>query len=170
VGGVQVTSWLKRLLSLLGLQQQDQYADVYVEGWLRDYYGAGVPNRPVTVWVETPGGYAFYFNLTTDASGYFRTPLFKALRGTTYTVRVEYAGDNIYVGTIGTASFTPEQLPSAPAFGMPGIGIKTLLGAIIALIVVAVVAAAIRSARRTAKHIIEEYRARSMRFVKKKHA
>jgi len=109
VRGVQVTSLLHQLF-----QTQDQYADVYIEGYVYDYYGNGVPNRVVNISLTAEHGFTMVLTARTDASGYFRTQTLKLTRGTTYTVTVSLPDDDTYIASSGTVSFKPEELPTTP--------------------------------------------------------
>ena len=160
VKGVQITS----LSWLPFLKQDGETVKVYVEGYLLDYYGHGVPNRPVVINItDVEAGFTWMVNATTDATGYFRTPLLELVRGRTYRIDVCYAGDDIYVGTSSTMEVKPEELPSAPApVEIPMEYI--IIGAAAALILIGIAAAAIKAVRQT----IEDLRAKSRRFVRKK--
>jgi len=160
VEGVQITS----LSWLPFLKQDGETVKVYVEGYLLDYYGHGVPNRPVVINItDAEAGFTWMVNATTDATGYFRTPLLELVRGRTYRIDVYYAGDDIYVGTSSTMEVKPEELPSALApVEIPMEYI--IIGAAAVLILIGIAAAAIKAVRQT----IEDLRTKSRRFVRKK--
>jgi len=145
------------------IKQEGETVKIYIEGYLRDYYGNGVPNRPLTVNitnVETK--YTKSYNVTSDVAGYFRTPIVELVRGKTYIVEVAYGGDDIYVGTLSTVEVKPEELPVAPAvFAVP---VEYLLIAVAAVLVAVGAFAAARAARQT----VEELREKRRKFVKKK--
>jgi len=159
VRSYQVSSMVLPLLK----QEGNETVRVYVEGYLRDYYGNGVPNKPLTVNitnVETK--YTKSYNVTSDVVGYFRTPIVELARGKTYIVEVVYGGDDIYVGTLSTVEVKPEELPVAPAvFAVP---VEYLLIAVAAVLVAVGAFAAARAARQT----VEELREKRRKFVKKK--
>jgi len=146
------------------IRQEQGVAKVYIEGYLRDYYGNGVPDRTITLNItcdETD--YSRSYNVTTDASGYFRTPIIELVRGNTYEIEAVFGGDDIYVGTVTTTEIVPEELPAAPAvLEIPTTFIFVAIGLI--LVVLGMVAAL-----RVAKHTIEDIRVKRRRFVKKKH-
>jgi len=146
------------------IEQDSDRVKVYIEGYLLDYYGYGVPNRPITINItDVELGFTWAINVTTDAAGYFRTPLLELVRGRTYRIDVVYNGDDIYVGSYSTMEVKPEELPAAPA--VPEIPIEYYIAAIAAvLIIVGIIAAALRAAR----HTVEDFRERSRRFVKRK--
>jgi len=118
------------------LREEGETVRVYIEGYLKDYYGAGVPNRPLTINItNVETGYTRSYNVTTDIAGYFRSPVIELPRGKTYRVEVIYGGDDIYVGTVGTSEIKPEELPTAPL--LPSIPTEYLLG-IAGLVIVGV--------------------------------
>jgi len=93
------------------IKQEGETVKVYVEGYLKDYYGNGVPNRPLTINItNVETGYTKSYNVSTDAVGYFRSPVVELFRGKTYKIEVIYNGDDIYVGTIGVTEVKPEEL------------------------------------------------------------
>jgi len=145
------------------VRQEGETVRVYVEGYLRDYYGDGVPNRPIIINVtDTETGYTRSYNATTDATGYFRTPMLELFRGKTYKIEVVYGGDDVYVGTMSTAEVKPKELPTAPA--IVGIPVNYLL----LTVGVALIAFGVFAAARAARHTIEGMRERSRKFVRKK--
>jgi len=123
---------------------QEEIPIVRLEGTLRDFYNAPVANKPIIIEVASPN-YTRIYNVTTDSSGNFRVDVDMA-RGVEYKVTYKFAGDDTYVGTSTTKTFTIEQLLPAP----PEVEIENLLilaGVVLGL--VAVVAGAIYLARRT---------------------
>jgi len=147
------------------IHQTSDKVTVYVDGQLLDYYGSGVPNRPLIVYIinrdlNTTRRYV----LTTDASGYFRTDLVELLRGYTYDIKVEFAGDDVYAGAVESLEFVPEELPTAPVIVM-GIPITYIVLLVIVVIaIVAIVIAILRSSR----HVVSAISESKKRFVKKK--
>jgi len=159
VRGAQVSS----LWRLPFIEQGGETLKVYVEGYLRDYYGAGVPNRPLVINVtNVETGYTRSFNVTTDVAGHFRSPIIELVRGKTYRVELFYKGDDIYVGSTGTLEVKPEELPLAPVvFLLPTEYL--VFGASIAILGVAIYMAV-----RASRHAIEDVMDRRRKFVKRK--
>jgi len=147
VRGVQVTSLLQQLF-----QTQDQYADVYIEGYVYDYYGNGVPNRVVNISLTNEYGHTVVFTARTDASGYFRTQTMKLVRGVTYRVIVSLPDDDTYIASSGTASFKPEELPTAPITALPSPVTLTIIATIIGVSATGV--ATSRMAKRRKRHFV----------------
>jgi len=159
VRGAQVSS----LWRLPFIEQGGETVKVYVEGYLRDYYGAGVPNRSLVINVtNVETGYTRSFNVTTDVAGHFRSPIIELVRGKTYRVELFYKGDDIYVGSTSTLEVKPEELPLAPVvFLLPTEYL--VFGASIAVLGVAVYMAV-----RASRHAIEDVMERRRKFVKRK--
>ena len=165
VSAYQVMSLWQRLLKFLGLLQDEQYSTIYIDGKALDYYGNGVPNRVVTVKLYTGDGVLLsVFNVTTDASGYYRTPDMKLIRNATYRVEVVYQGDDVYVGSSKTYEFSVAALPVAPAPTAPTPIPTTIMFVIAAAIIVAAIVIGIKIARKTVVEAIEN----EMSFVKRK--
>jgi hypothetical protein len=161
----QVTSLWQKILSFLGLMQNEVYATVYIDGRLIDYYGNGVPSRIVTVKIYSSSGspIAFY-NLSTDVSGYFRTPDIMLIRNATYRVEIDYQGDDVYVGTSKSFEFNVAALPVAPAPATPVTLVNIAVIAITVIIIVAAIVIGIKIARKAVAEAIEN----EMSFVKRK--
>jgi len=159
IKGAQVSSlgWIPFI------RQEDEVVKAYIEGCLKDYYGNGVPNRPLVINItNVETSYTRSYNVSTDVTGYFRSPVIELHRGKTYRVEIIYEGDDIYVGTVGTSEVKPEELPVAPLpLGIP------LEYVIIAIIVAIAVISAFFIARRL-RHVIEYYSGKRRRFVRKK--
>ena len=155
---------LSSLLRLLGVEAGEE-VEAYVEGYLRDYYGSGIPGRRVTVNVtNVETGFTQSIATTTDVSGYFRAGPFTLVRGKDYEVRVVYEGDDVYVESLYTFYTTVEALPPAP---VEVVKVPTIY--IVAAIVAAVVVIAVAVyAWRAAKHAVVEEVARRRRFVRRK--
>jgi len=160
VKGVQVKSmrWLPFL------EQGSDRVKVYIEGYLLDYYGYGVPNRPITINVtDVELGFTRAINVTTDATGYFRTPLLELVRGRTYRIDIVYSGDDIYVGSCSTMEIKPEELPTAPApFEIPMEYI--VIGAATVIVIIGIAAAITRAV----KHVVHDVVTKRRKFVRKK--
>uniref|UniRef100_A0A7J2U2Q1 DUF2341 domain-containing protein n=1 Tax=Ignisphaera aggregans TaxID=334771 RepID=A0A7J2U2Q1_9CREN len=164
-GAYQVMSLWQRLLSLLGVLQSEQYATVYIDGKVLDYYGNGVPNRVVTVRLYTSDGVLLTtYNITTDASGYFSTPSMELIRNATYRAEVTYPGDDIYINSSKTFEFNVASLPVAPAPAAPATISSIVMIVIAVAIIVAAIIIGIKIARKTVVEAIEN----EMSFVKKK--
>jgi len=160
VNGYQVTSLF---LPLFTIKQNGETAAVYIDGVLKDYYGNGVPNRPLTINVTDPKiGFAMAYNVTTDTGGHFRSPLMQLIRGETYNVVISYNGDDIYIGTIGSTNVKPEELPVSPLIS--GLSTEYLIAGIAIVAIIIGVVATVRAIRHTIEDISEENR----KFVKKK--
>jgi len=145
------------------IKQEGETVKVYVEGYLRDYYGNGVPNRPLIINITSvEAGYTMSYNITTDVTGYFRSPVIELLRGKTYRIEVIFNGDDVYVNTLSTTEVKPEELPAAPAI------IEIPVNYILAAVGVALIAFGVFAAVRAARHTIEDLRGRSRKFVRKK--
>ena len=164
VKSFQVTaSWFERLLKPF-VSSDENTTKVYIEGYLRDYYDNGVPNRPLIVNItDVQANLTWSVNATTDPSGYFRTPLLDLIRGRTYEIKIIYNGDSIYVGTLTTTELTPETLPEAPAPITEIIPINYIILGIGALVIVGAIVGIIRAI----KHTIEDIR-ETKRFVRRK--
>jgi len=159
IKGYQVAS----LWWLPFIRQEGEKVKVYVEGYLKDFYGNGVPDKPLVVNItNVETGYTRSYNVTTDASGYFRTPLIELFREKTYRVKVIYNGDDVYVGTLSILEVKPEELPAAPA--LPAIPIEYIIVAIATILIVVAVATSLKAMR----HNIESLRDKSRKFVRKK--
>jgi hypothetical protein len=174
VGAYQVTSfweWLSRIVGrAFGLQADESYSTVYLDGKLLDYYGNGAPNRPLLLrlYIAAGGNRSLLaeISLVTDASGYFRTPDLKLIRNATYEVEVSYYGDDVYVGTSKAYSFEVSALPVAPA---PVVAIPTTTLIAVLAGVAAAVAVAL-AVTKAVKHAVEEAFEERRRFVKHRHA
>jgi len=145
------------------VEQDSDRVKVYIEGYLRDYYGTAMPDRLITINVtDVDAGFTWSINVTTDATGYFRTPLLELVRGRTYRIDAVYSGDDIYVGSSNTIEVKPEELPTAPvAFEIP-------VNYLLAAVGIALIAIGIFAAIRAARHTIEDIRERTRRFVRRK--
>jgi len=124
---------------------QEETPIVRLEGTLRDFYNAPVPNRTIKIEVASPN-FTRIYNVTTDSSGNFKIEVDMA-RGVEYKVTYKFTGDDVYVGTSTTKTFTIEQLLPAPPEEMTIEEILIFVG--IAVGLVAVVAGAIYLAKRT---------------------
>ena len=174
VGAYQVTSlweWLSRVVGrAFGLQADEAYSTVYLDGRLLDYYGNGAPSRPLLLRLYlTAGGNRSLLaelSLVTDASGYFRTPDLKLIRNATYEAEVSYYGDDVYVGTSKAYSFEVSALPVAPV-PVVAIPATTLIAVLVGVAAAVAVALAVTKA---VKHAVEEAFEERRRFVKHRHA
>jgi len=156
-------SWFERFLKPF-ISSDENTTKVYIEGYLRDYYDNGVPNRPLIVNItDVQANLTWSVNTTTDLSGYFRTPLLDLIRGRTYEIKIIYSGDSIYVGTLTTTEFTPETLPEAPAPITEIIPINYIILGIGALVIVGAIVGIIRAI----KHTIEDIR-ETKRFIRRR--
>jgi len=124
---------------------QEETPIVRLEGTLRDFYNAPVPNRTIKIEVASPN-FTRIYNVTTDSSGNFKIDVDMA-EGVEYKVTYKFAGDDVYVGTSTTKTFTIEQLLPAPPEEMTITELLIFVG--IAIGLVAVVAGAIYLAKRT---------------------
>jgi hypothetical protein len=154
-----------RVSSLAGAAKSlllgDGNASVYFEGRLLDYYGNGVPGRAITVRLYRAGSLVAEYNVTTDPSGYWRTPLLELARGEKYAVSVHYAGDDTYVESATVYEFGTEALPPAPAPAIPPVEALAVVTGV--LLVVGLILVATRAV----KHTVTELE-RERRFVKRK--
>jgi len=152
-------AWVRVMLNL-----EASEVSVYVDGELTDYYGNGVPDKPVVVNItnlETE--YTLQLNTTTDISGYFKTDYVTLARDKDYEIKVIYEGDDIYVGTSEIKQVEIEALPSpVEVIGVPT---EYIMAVIIAIVVVIAVALFMW---RAAKHAIENEFIRRRRFVRRK--
>ena len=145
------------------IKQEGETVKVYFEGYLKDYYGNGVPNRPLVINItNVETGYMVSYNVTTDVAGYFRSPVVELFRGKSYRIEVIYNGDDVYVGTLSTSEVKPEELPVAPTV------IEIPVNYLLAAVGVALIAFGVFAALRAARHTVEDLRERSRRFVRKK--
>jgi hypothetical protein len=160
VKAYQVSSLIEAVKSLLRLSNEN--VSVFFEGKLLDYYGGGVPRRTVTIRLYHAGSLVAEYNVTTDPSGYWRTPLLELVRGKTYTVSVYYAGDEVYVESGAVYEFSSEALPPAPtAPAFPSLEALAVVAG--ALLLVGLILAVTRAVRHTVVELEEE-----KRFVKRK--
>jgi hypothetical protein len=161
VKAYQVSSLIEAVKRLLALSSSDKYVGVFFEGKLLDYYGGGVPGRTLTVRLYRAGSLVAEYNVTTDSSGYWRTPTLQLIRGETYTVSVYYAGDEVYVESGTIYEFSSEALPPAPAPAAPPLETLALVAG--ALLLVGLILAIVHAVRHTVVELEEE-----RRFVKRK--
>ena len=124
---------------------QEETPIVRLQGSLRDFYNAPVANRTIKIEVASPN-FTRIYNVTTDESGNFKIEVDMA-KGVEYKVTYKFAGDDVYVATSTTKTFTIEQLLPAPPEEMTIEEILIFVG--IAVGLVAVVAGAIYLAKRT---------------------
>ena len=134
-------SWLPFLSE--NTPAQEETPMVRLEGTLRDFYNAPVANKIVKIEIVSPN-FTRIYNVTTDESGNFKVDVDMA-RGVEYKVTYKFAGDDVYVGTSTTKTFTVEQLLPAPPEEIENILI--LIGIVVGL--AALVAGGIYLARRT---------------------
>jgi hypothetical protein len=163
--------WLSRVVGrAFGLQADEAYSTVYLDGRLLDYYGNGLSGAPLflRLYIVAGGNRSLLaeLSLVTDASGYFRTPDLKLIRNATYEVEVSYYGDDIYVGTSKAYSFEVSALPIAPA-PVAAIPTTTLIAVVVGVAAAVAVALAVTKA---VKHAVEEAFEGRRRFVKHRHA
>jgi len=124
---------------------QEETPIVRLEGTLRDFYNAPIANKTIKIEVASPN-FTRIYNVTTDSSGNFKIDVDMA-EGVEYKVTYKFAGDDVYVGTSTTKTFTIEQLLPAPPEEMTITELLIFVG--IAIGLVAVVAGAIYLAKRT---------------------
>jgi hypothetical protein len=161
VGAYRVSTLIEAIKRLFNLGE-NEYVSVFFEGRLLDYYGGGVPGRTITVRLYRAGSLVAEYNVTTDQTGYWRTPIVQLLRGETYTVSVYYAGDDTYVESGAVYEFTSEAPPTPPAVTAPPLEILVLATG--ALLLVGLALAITHAVR----HVAVEIREKEARFVKKK--
>jgi hypothetical protein len=161
VKAYQVSSLIEAVKRLLALSSSDKYVGVFFEGKLLDYYGGGVSGRTLTVRLYRAGSLVAEYNVTTDSSGYWRTPTLQLIRGETYTVSTYYAGDEVYVESGAVYEFSSEALPPAPTPAAPPL--ETLVIVAGALLLVGLILAVVHAVRHTVVELEEE-----RRFVKRK--
>ena len=144
---IQRSSWLPFPFPFLSENKpaQEETPIVRLEGTLRDFYNAPIANRTIKIEVASPN-FTRIYNVTTDSSGNFKIDVDMA-RGVEYKVTYKFAGDDVYVGTSTTKTFTIEQLLPAPPEEMTITELLIFVG--IAVGLVAVVAGAIYLAKRT---------------------
>jgi len=124
---------------------QEETPIVRLQGSLRDFYNAPVPNKTIVIKVASPN-FTRVYNVTTDSSGNFKIDVDMA-EGIEYKVSYKFAGDDVYVSSSTTKTFTIEQLLPAPPEEMTFAELLIFIGIVVGL--VAVVAGAIYLARRT---------------------
>jgi len=107
---IEALWWLKPFLDIF--QQEDDMVTIYVEGFLKDYYGRGVANRIIEVRFEDPetGRYITKY-ARTDATGYFSTEPIDLVKGKKYRVHLIFEGDNVYTSAKTTLDIVAGQLP-----------------------------------------------------------
>jgi hypothetical protein len=162
VRAYQISSLIEAVKRLLALSSGDKYVSVFFEGKLLDYYGGGVPGRTLTVRLYRAGSLVAEYSVTTDSSGYWRTPTLQLIRGETYTVSVYYAGDDTYVESGAVYEFSSEALPPAPAPATPPLETLAVVSGV--LLLVGLILAVAHAVRHTVVELEEERR----RFVKRK--
>ncbi|RLE41456.1 hypothetical protein DRJ16_06270, partial [Candidatus Woesearchaeota archaeon] len=118
IGGVRLgVTPLSLLKQWLMGQAEGELVKVFFEGYLLDYYGSGVPNRTLTIKITNlKTGYTRTINVTTDLSGYWRTPVLELPRGQAYKVTVTFSGDDTYVESSVSKTIMIESLPIAPTW------------------------------------------------------
>ncbi len=159
----QVKSLFEIMRRVLGLAGGEEYVTVYFEGKLLDYYDNGVSNRPITIRLYRENTVISEFNLTTDITGYWKTPIIQLLRGEKYSLIIIYPGDDVYVGSVLTTEFTSEALPITPTPVVIS-PLEVLLVIIGVLVVVSLILAVTRALKHTIIEVISEKR----RFIRKK--
>jgi len=162
VKAYKVSSLGEIIRRLLNLAENEEYVSVFFEGKLLDYYGNGVPGRTLTVRIYRAGTLLSEYNVTTDPTGYWRTPTMQLLRGETYTVSVHYAGDNTYVESGAVYEFTSESPPATPTITTPPLEILVLATGV--LLLAGLGLAVIHAVR----HVVVEARDEKRRFVRRK--
>jgi hypothetical protein len=158
----KVSSLGEIIKRLFNLAENEEHVNVFFEGKLLDYYGNGVPGRTLTVRIYRAGTLLSEYNVTTDPSGYWRTPPMRLLRGETYTVSVYYAGDDTYIESGTVYEFSSEPPPTAPTITTPPLEILVLITA--ALLLAGIVFAATHAVR----HVMVEAREKKRMFVRRK--
>jgi len=113
----------------------DKVAKVFVEGHLRDYYGYGVPNRPVYVMIQVDGNLYTVVKIHTDAGGYYSTPVYDLPTNVTVTAKVVFPGDDIYVESSGMGQLKIRAV--APPPPPPAIPTVTYVPLLVALVLAA---------------------------------
>ena len=161
VKGTQITvlKWMPFI------SQDSEMVKVYIEGYIVDYYGFGVPNRSLTINItDVEAGFTWTINATADATGYFKSQLLELVRGRTYRIDIVYSGDDIYVGSSSTMEIKPEELPTAPTvvYEFP---IEYIIVTVAVILIIIGIAAALRAVR----HSIEDLHTKARKFVKKKY-
>jgi hypothetical protein len=162
VKAYRISSLIETIKRLFNLVANEVYVSVFFEGRLLDYYGGGVPGRALTVRLYRAGSLVAEYNVTTDPTGYWRTPTIQLLRGETYTVSAYYAGDDTYIESGAIYEFTSEAPPAPPIITAPPLEILVLATG--ALLLVGLALAITHAVR----HVAVEMREEETRFVKKK--
>ncbi|MGC9014552.1 MAG: hypothetical protein ACP5KW_09290, partial [Thermoproteota archaeon] len=157
-------SVMSSLLRLLGLQQYNTVS-AHVEGKIYDYFGAGVPNKQITVNITNlDAKLSGTFTLTTDISGYFRTPDIDFVKGAHYLISISAPDDNIYVGNSTSYTYTVQEVV-APIPSYAGIPlIYYIIGAVAVIVVIGIIIFGYKAM----KHTVEEEYERRKKFVKRK--
>jgi len=137
---------------------------VDVTGVVVNYYGYGLPDRPLILKVTNLDyNYTGSYNITTDISGYFKKTL-ELMPDKRYEIEVVFPGDDVYVETASTTEITPAELPAAPPTVME-IPLSYIIIGIVGLIVVVVIVVAVL---RASRHVISEISESRKRYVTRK--
>ena len=151
--------WFKSLFRLHAVDEN--ITRVVFEGYLRDYYGNGVPNRPVYINITTSNTTVAVLLTTTDSSGYFRAGPIELFRGVEYNITVYFEGDEIYADTLKSTTFTAGVAPPpAPVVA----GVPWYYWAVVIVVVATAVAIAVFTIRAVRKSLMDLTRPR--KYVK----
>jgi len=118
--------------------QDDETPMVRLQGSLKDFYSAPIPNKNVTIEIASPN-FTRIYNVTTDNSGNFKIDVDLA-RGVEYTVTYKFGGDDVYVGTTTSKTIYVEELPveeiifeEVPSWILAVVIVLATVGAIVAI-------------------------------------
>ena len=161
---IMLKAWYKIPASIsvkcVRVSSTNETIDVYLEGYLKDYYGGGVANRIVNITVTNiETGYVRFFNVTTDINGHFVSPIARLAKNKTYEIKVMFNGDDIYVAALTITKIKPDELPSVVE-----IPVTHIVVAIGVLVIIIAVLAVMKAFKHTVCNVCFK-----KRFVKKKY-
>jgi len=158
------TTVMSAFLRMLGLQQYNTVT-AHVEGKIYDYFGVGVPNKQIVVNITNlDSKVSGTFALTTDVSGYFRTPDIDFMKGAHYLISISAPDDPTYVGNSTSYTYTVQEAV-APIPSVAGIPlIYYIVGAVAVIVAIGIIIFGYKAM----KHTVEDETERRRKFVRRK--
>jgi len=158
------TTIMSAFLRMLGLQQYNTVT-AHVEGKIYDYFGISVPNKQIVVNITNlDAKLSGTFALTTDVSGYFRTPDIDLVKGAHYLISISAPDDPTYVGNSTSYTYTVQEVV-APIPSVAGIPlIYYIVGAVAVIVAIGIIIFGYKAM----KHTIEDETERRRKFVRRK--
>ena len=135
--------------------------EIYIEGYLKDAYGEGVPQRTVVIDIfNKRTGQTMTVTAKTDATGHFKTQPIQLPKDAEYIAHIVFGGDDIYLASEKTAKLQLEQLPTSP----PTL-VEIVRQAITPAIAAATTTYILLAVLKTLRHTVEDT---SRKFVKRR--